>query len=68
MSEKPSSQEASEPLLKTLRNSPLAGEAVKQLEGRIPKAEVRKAIRSMANRKAHGPDGVHAEFYKTHEH
>ena len=39
----------------------------KKLEGKIKPSEVRKAIRSMANGKAPGPDGLHAEMYKANE-
>ena len=56
MAEKPSDDAASEPFISKLRQRPLSKAAVKSLEGAITLKEVRASIRSLAKRKACGPD------------
>ena len=68
MCEKPSDLTASKPLLDEISKRPIPKSAANALEGSITVSEARKAIRSMAKGKAPGPDGLHAEFYKIHEH
>ena len=68
MDAKPSDPAASKVLTDEIERKPFSAKAAKSIEGAITEKEVRKAIRSMANGKAPGPDGLHAEFFKEHEH
>ena len=67
MCEKPCDMNAARPMLETLSSNPIPKKAAASIEGAITEKEVRTSIRSMAKGKACGPDGLHAEFYRTHE-
>jgi hypothetical protein len=61
------SQDA-EPVLQTLKDKPIPQSASKGLGSPSIKREIRRALRSMAKRKAAGPDKLPAEFYLSFEH
>ena len=67
MCEKPCDMNAARPMLEKLSSNPIPKKAAASIEGAITEKEVRTSIRSMAKGKACGPDGLHAEFYRTHE-
>jgi hypothetical protein len=63
--DKPS--EDAEEVLQTLRNRPIPQAAARGLEFPFVRRETRRALRSMAKRKAAGPDKLPAEFYLSFE-
>eukprot|EP00962_Isochrysis_galbana_P006817 scaffold1849_cov107-Isochrysis_galbana.AAC.1 len=56
-----------DPVLQVLKDKPIPASAARDIEHPFLRRETKRALRSMAKRKAAGPDKLPAEFYHSFE-